>query len=193
MSHDGSERPKTFSGPIDEICDRFEQAWRAGQEPRIEDFLGQMPDAEAQRQLLIELIRSDLHCRWQRWARDRQDAPPLAETLDADGSALAAPHSRSSPARLEEYLMRFPDLGPLEVLPLELIAAEYRERLRAGDRPEQRDYLDRFPQQHEALIQQLAQVDQELAGGLSTSAITNYWKRSPAAGWGSCTRPGSRV
>ncbi len=162
MSNDRAERTASFSDQIDAICDRFEAACLSGQEPQIEEFLGAMIGDEAgKRQLLIELIRSDLHCRWQRWARERQDTPQLAETLDAVSSALVASGSPSSPARLEEYLARFPQLGPLAVLPLELIAAEYRERLRAGDRPEHREYIQRFPGRSEQLGAELARLDEE--------------------------------
>src|SRR5262249_46332974 len=31
---------------IDKVCDRFEAAWRAGHEPRIEDYLGDRGDWE---------------------------------------------------------------------------------------------------------------------------------------------------
>src|SRR5262249_3158917 len=31
--------PLTLLKRVDEACDRFEEAWRAGQQPRIEDFL----------------------------------------------------------------------------------------------------------------------------------------------------------
>jgi serine/threonine protein kinase len=44
---------------VDEICDRFETAWQAGQQPRIEDYLGDLPEPE--RPLLLrELLRLEL-------------------------------------------------------------------------------------------------------------------------------------
>src|SRR5262249_50035259 len=47
---------------IDEICDRFEAAWKAGQQPRVEDYLDAEigPEREA---LLRELLRVDAHYR----------------------------------------------------------------------------------------------------------------------------------
>ena len=33
-------RPPRPSERVDEACDRFEAAWRAGRAPRIEDYLG---------------------------------------------------------------------------------------------------------------------------------------------------------
>jgi hypothetical protein len=55
-----SPRPR-----IDEICDRFEQAWKDGQRPRIEDFLGDYSEPE-RADLLRELLRLDLA--WRRKA-----------------------------------------------------------------------------------------------------------------------------
>src|SRR6516165_10902127 len=34
-----------IGGDVDEACDRFEAAWRAGDRPRIEDFLGGLTDS----------------------------------------------------------------------------------------------------------------------------------------------------
>jgi eukaryotic-like serine/threonine-protein kinase len=46
---------------IDRICDAFEQAWREGKEPRIEDFLGDAGEPLRTR-LFEELLLSDLEC-----------------------------------------------------------------------------------------------------------------------------------
>ena len=46
---------------IDRICDAFEQAWREGKEPRIEDFLGDASEPLRTR-LFEELLVSDLEC-----------------------------------------------------------------------------------------------------------------------------------
>ena len=47
---------------IDEICDAFEQAWRAHSQPKIEDFLSQV--AESLRDdLLCELIAAEIDLR----------------------------------------------------------------------------------------------------------------------------------
>jgi superkiller protein 3 len=47
---------------IDEVCDRFEKAWQAGQRPRLEAFLDAVEEAE-QTALLRELLLLDLHYR----------------------------------------------------------------------------------------------------------------------------------
>jgi serine/threonine-protein kinase len=65
---------------VDQICDRFEDAWVAGQRPRMEGFLAEA--AEAERPLLLgELLRLEWHYR-------RQTGDSFAE---------------------EEYLQRFPE------------------------------------------------------------------------------------
>ena len=43
-------------------CDRFEAAWRAGQRPRVEDYLGDLPDPERPA-LLRELLAMELEWR----------------------------------------------------------------------------------------------------------------------------------
>jgi serine/threonine-protein kinase len=47
---------------IDAACRRFEEAWKAGHRPRLEDFLDRGDDLE-QRQLLRELLRLEWHYR----------------------------------------------------------------------------------------------------------------------------------
>src|SRR5206468_3749958 len=65
--------------------------------------------------------------------------------------------------RLEDYVARYPRLGPLERLSAELIAEEYRARWRWGDRPSPADYAARFPAQASNLPERLAGIDAELA------------------------------
>ena len=49
---------------VDELCDRFERAWRAGDRPKIEDYLVAHDEPEY-RVLLEELIRLDVEFRRQ--------------------------------------------------------------------------------------------------------------------------------
>ena len=69
---------------LDEICDPFEKAWKAGQRPRIEDYLANVPEAERS-QVLWELLALELAY--------RRDAN---ETLNPD-----------------EYQQRFPEHAEL--------------------------------------------------------------------------------
>jgi serine/threonine-protein kinase len=50
---------------IDRVCDRFKAAWDAGTPPRLEDYLGDVPEPERPA-LLRELIPLDVHFRTQR-------------------------------------------------------------------------------------------------------------------------------
>ena len=54
--------PHSFSAEIDAICDRFEAAWKAGQRPRIEDYLCLLPE-QARVSLFRQLLAVDLHYR----------------------------------------------------------------------------------------------------------------------------------
>lgn len=67
---------------IASVCDRFDRAWSAGLNPRIEDFLASDGSAEERRELLKALLEVEFDCRRQ------------------GGAAVG----------LEEYLQRFPEL-----------------------------------------------------------------------------------
>ena len=129
--------PRSLSAEIDAICDRFEAAWTASQEPKIEDL--SPADTYTQRQLLVELVSLDLAYRWQR-ASDRD-----AATIEHNGTPAGKPSHLSWKPRPEEYLSGYPELGPPADLPVSLIAVEYRTRLLAGDRPWREDYWQGFP------------------------------------------------
>jgi serine/threonine protein kinase len=57
---------------------------------------------------------------------------------------------------LEDYLRRFPELGPVATLPIELIYEEYRVRRLFGDGPPLASYEARFPQMFEELSRLVA-------------------------------------
>ncbi len=78
---------------VDEACDRFEAAWKAGQRPRIEDYLADLPET-ARPALLRELIAVELDYR--RLAAEQPRPTDYRDrflTLDAAwlAAALAAP------------------------------------------------------------------------------------------------------
>src|SRR5262245_26109701 len=64
--------PLSAAQRIDEVCLRFEAAWRAGTPPRLEDFLGDAA-GEERAELLRQLLRIELEC------RRKGGTPPLAE------------------------------------------------------------------------------------------------------------------
>src|SRR5262245_10525834 len=132
------------SSQLRQTLDRFEQAWQTGSPPAIEDFLPapQSLDAPARRQLLEELVKLDLEYRWRRGPDGR-----LKE---------------NDRFRLEVYVARFPQLGPVNRLPVGLIGEEYLVRQAWGDRPAQAEYLARFGSRPD-LQQALSRIDRELA------------------------------
>jgi serine/threonine-protein kinase len=130
--------PTLFQSTLDleHLLYDFDQAWRAGQQPSIDEFL---PPANGltpvtRRQALEELIKLDLECMWRR--------------------------NSKAGSRVEDYVKRYPELAPAG---LDLISEEYRVRQRWGDHPGAEEYAKRFPQHGARLAQRLAQIDSELA------------------------------
>jgi predicted ATPase/tRNA A-37 threonylcarbamoyl transferase component Bud32 len=102
---------------------RFEDAWRRGDRPALEDYL---PAGGGLRfRLLIELAHIDLELRLK------------------GGEA----------ARAEHYLARYPELGDDSAAAVELLAAEYELRRRVEPGLGLDDVLQRFPQYRAALEQ----------------------------------------
>jgi predicted ATPase len=106
---------------------RFEDAWRQGPRPVIDDYLS--PGGGSHARLLIELVLLDLALR-----------------LKA-GEA----------ARAEEYLARYPELAADRRAAVELITAEYELRRRAEPVLILDDYLQRFPEYQKELVVQILQ------------------------------------
>src|SRR5215467_1992604 len=108
MQPDHSTGPASLSlsvaRRIDAVCVRFEAAWRAGQAPRIEDFLGDTQQAERET-LLWELLRIEIDHRL------RQGDVPAAE----------------------DYLGRFPDRDKLLREEIEERMARATGKPRPGD------------------------------------------------------------
>lgn len=121
----------------------FERAWQRNGPTEVADFL-ELPrraTAAERRRLLVELIAVDLEFRWRVGSRE--------------------PHSQPA-ATSESYAARFPELGPLDQWPLELIGEEYRARQRWGDRPSHAEFLARFPARREPVRAELVRIDREL-------------------------------
>src|SRR2546422_9260582 len=81
-----AEESEAFSDWIDEVADRFEDAWRGGGFPRIADFLGEAA-GERRLALLQELIEIDVY-----W-RHRQGADRAADDYVREFPELAGPDS----------------------------------------------------------------------------------------------------
>ena len=118
--------------PVEEaLRRRFEAAWLAGRPVPIEHCL---PAAEspAYDATLEELVHIELEFAWKAWARCR-----------------AAPHDppaepAAEPAKVEDYLARFPRLAQPEVI-RRLLRQEAGVRRRCGDKAFLDEYRIRFP------------------------------------------------
>jgi tetratricopeptide (TPR) repeat protein len=113
--------PSAVSDRLEQIVCRFEQAWRQGGAPTLDDYLHAEPAERLA--LLIELIHTDLEYRLKR------------------GEAV----------RVESYLQRHPELAEDAQVALGLIEAEYRLRLRTEPALAVADYQCRFPHWHSEL------------------------------------------
>jgi hypothetical protein len=168
MTSDLSPAPEGDSSVLgshaqEEIYRRFEAAWREGRRPRIEDFLSDACSAELpgdRQKLLAELVRLDLEYRWS----EPPGVPKPTEPLDG------LPPLPDQP-RLEDYVLRYPALGPIQSLSVDLIADEYRLRQRKGDRRTPAEYVQRFGTERAELIAVLEQVDRDLAADAAAQAI----------------------
>jgi tetratricopeptide (TPR) repeat protein len=112
------------SGRVDLALLRFEEAWRAGARPAIEDYLP--PEPEARREALVELAHTELECRLRAGEEARVEQylgryPEIAADQDAVLDLLATEfeqRQRRAGPTFEEYLTRFPQYRD------ELLAAE---------------------------------------------------------------------
>src|SRR6516225_5886571 len=112
-------------GRLEQVVERFEEAWQRGERPAIDEYLS-APGVEP-RALILELAHADLESR-----------------LKA-GEA----------ARVEAYFGRFAGLAQDRAGALRLIEAEYRLRRRREPGLGSAEYLRRFPQHREDLVQLL--------------------------------------
>ena len=134
---DALRRGSPLAG-IDEACDRFEAAWKSGREPRIDDYLPVGSHAEGsspRRQLLIELVIIDLEYRWRSAAKKLREHSQRAEESDQKGTEEPPSGPFLPLLYLEDYSARYPELGPLDDLPEELVAHHSRVRQQWGDGP----------------------------------------------------------
>src|SRR4051812_3521847 len=90
----GGDPSPTMAGRVDEACDRFEAAWKAGRRPRIEDHLGDVPEPDRPH-LFGELLTLDLAYRCRGGVAPgpeeyRARFPGLVGLVDAAFAGLAA-------------------------------------------------------------------------------------------------------
>ncbi len=108
------------------------------------------------------------------WEQFLRDVPPrlravfLSELVIID---IVRRWTRGERPLVEQYVERFPELGPLDKVSPKLIAEEYRARLKAGDARDVDQYRRRFPVQFRQLEDDLHHIEQESSGrGRSTAA-----------------------
>jgi tRNA A-37 threonylcarbamoyl transferase component Bud32 len=144
--------PMTDAKSLAKCVDGFEAAWRTGGLPRIADFLPTIvaSNGERRRIILHELVCIDLEYRWRKDGRKRG----------------------ARPWTLEDYIRELPDLGPLSLIPLALIAEEFRTRHRFGDCPKleafRSRFADRWLELEPLLLQVLAELKEEAQPAGST-------------------------
>jgi WD40 repeat protein/serine/threonine protein kinase len=106
---------------LERITGRFEEAWREGERPAIEDYLPL--DPEGRSSVLIELVHAELELR------------------------LRAGES----GRVEEYFRRFPDLESDQSVAWDLITSELQLRQAREPGLSLEEYVARFPQREQEL------------------------------------------
>ena len=211
---------------IDTAIARLEDGWQRGTPPDIGTLVPADVDPPTQRSVLIQLVGIDLEWRWKTAdatvdfpAREKRDQPPspgdyvaaplppTAEQSEGEGGDGPLPVR----PRLADYAARYPALGPVERLPVDLPVNEYYARRRHGDRPAHDEYLGVFGPSHPDLAGRLQAIDDEIAATdhrpadrpgdgpatarrralrSSTLATTSSWSGSARGAWGSSTRPG---
>ena len=120
---------------VDEACDRFEDAWKAGQRPRLEDFLGDAKGAEREA-LLRGLLRLELEhplpgfaeCLLRRTAVGRANGDSrgslTAQTGDPDHEELVE-HVRED--RAEPHALKQRQIGILRYCKHASVVVEERQ------------------------------------------------------------------
>jgi serine/threonine protein kinase len=163
-----AQTPPAAATDVETVLNRFDQAWRAGTPPTINEFLpsASAMTSAARRELLEELVKIDLEYRWRSQSR------------------------AGKPWLLEQYVQKHPELGPLNQLSVELISGEYWVRQHWGDRPTHQEYVTRFPQQTSQLRDLLRQMDTRLATEFAAQSPDELQRSPPAAGARPAAPPG---
>src|SRR5438094_862948 len=94
--------PVSVARHLDQVCNRFEDAWRACQRPSLPEFLAQTDEPERPA-LLRELLRLDIEYRWRAGERPTPEEylaqfPEHAELIHAAFRELSPPAPAGEPA-----------------------------------------------------------------------------------------------
>jgi WD40 repeat protein len=131
----------------------FEAQWRGGQKPSLDDFLP--PSGTERAALLVELVHAELELR------------------------LKA----GEPARVEDYLHRFPELAQDPDVEWGLVEAEYRQRARREPELSAAEYGRRFPRLQDELAGLAASVSTYSHSAVTQLQETPVPCRAPRTDW----------
>ena len=162
------------SQQIDDLYMQFEAAWKQDEPPDIVAFIGKavaVMSLPAARDLAIALIAADMEYRWQRYA-----AVPKQPSATPSSPAQESQPVVSLPTqpRIADYLRLFPAFGPLEELPISLIAHEYLVRREYGDPLDVDEYLRDFPSRSPELRANLCEIDGDARDLALGSVVGKY-------------------
>ena len=152
---------------FEKIVSEFEEAWRAGNAPQIDQVLASNKvDATTADELLIELVAIDMEYRWRAAGQD-------TDTKGADTETNA---SRPSAWQLEQYEALLPGLTNDEIIS-ELLIEEFRARHQWGDRPSVDEYVSRYGDVAESLLPELNKIasDQTVTKNVPHLSNDEYW------------------
>lgn len=150
MSSPDDQRPDSSDADHFEIADllklepyyhQFETEWNRSPYPDLRKFLAQIPE-EHRYHGLGELIQMDLERRWS-----------SRTTLTREDQLPARP-------QLEDYWSVLTEYTTGHAVPLDLILSEFQVRTRWGDRPDLAEFLQRFPDQQEAIRERCEAMSQ---------------------------------
>lgn len=101
--------PPAVGLKVNEVCDRFEAAWRGGKRPRVEDYVRDTPEPVLS-PLLLELVHLEmeyrrLHGEDSHWDEYRSRFPSLPFEPPVEGSDLS-PLSRAGRFELLDLIGR---------------------------------------------------------------------------------------
>ena len=123
-------------------ADQFHEALRKGAGTNWDEFLSGL-DEKMRRVVLTELVILDLIDRWEK--RERPE--------------------------VEDYVARFPELGPADQVPPQIIVEECRCRAKAGERYEVARYRGRFPVQFPLIEKELEGVKTSTVRGGGSGTV----------------------
>jgi serine/threonine protein kinase len=125
-------------------ADEFHAALIRGAGSDWGPFLADLPD-RMRRAVLTELVIIDLIHRWEH--RERPE--------------------------VEEYVARFPELGPIDKVPQQVIVEECRCRAKAGERYDVTRYRDRFPVQFPLIQKELEAIKTSTIDGAASGTVVS--------------------